>query len=151
MGTKLGRDGKLNAVNCNIGTAVADYTTLYIGLLQADPSSMDALNLADLVSALNGSEFPISANFYPERKVISFGTPSVSSLGAVAFSSVGSIVSWTNTSGSLKSVAGYFITNVSSGTTGAVLWVGTPDAGILTIANNDTLQFDDGDLTVRVD
>lgn len=151
MGSKLGRNGKLNAVNCNIGAAVTDYGTLYIGLLQNDPANMDALTLVDLVSGGQGSEHAINANFYTGRKTISFGTPTVSSLGAVSPSNVGSPVSWTNTTGSSVAVGGYFITDAASGTAGDVLWIGTPDAGPMVIANNDTIQFTDGDLTVRVD
>ena len=151
MGATLGRNGKLNAVNCNIGAAVTDYGTLYIGLLQVAPSGFDALTLTDLVSAGQGNEHAINANFYTGRKVISFAAPTVSSLGAVSLSNVGSPVTWTNVTGSSQTVAGYFITNAASGTSGDVLWVGTPDAGSLIISNNGTLQFADGDISVRVD
>lgn len=151
MGSTLGREGKLNAVNCNIGAAVTDYGTLYIGLLQVAPADMDAMTLATLVGVGAGNEHAIAGTFYTARKVISFGTPTVSATGAVALSNVGSAVSWTNVSGSSKTVAAYFITDALTGTSGHVLWVGTPDVGTITVANNGTLQFTDGDLTVRVD
>lgn len=151
MGSTLGREGKLNAVNCNIGAAVTDYGTLYIGLLQSAPSGMDAMTLATLVGAGAGNEHAVNSNFYSARKAIVFSAPTVSDAGAVAISGVGSVVSWINVSGATKTVAAYFITNALSGTSGDVLWVGTPDVGTITVADNGTLQFADGDLTVRVD
>lgn len=151
MALVMGYDGKERALKATTGDSVASITTLYVGLLQAAPSGMDAMDLATLVGAGAGNEFAINANFYSARKSIPLGSITVDATGAVRSNNNGSPLDWANTSGSTKTVAAIFITDAASGTSGLVLWVGAPDAGTATIANGRSAKITSGDLFLKVD
>ena len=151
MGLQLGVDGKKRAVDINKGASVTTVTTLYVGLLQSAPTGMDGMTLATLVGAGQGNEFAINANFYTARLAITIGTVTSDANGAVGYNNNVSPVEWTNTSGSTVNIAGFFITDVASGTSGQVLWVGTPDAGTASIANTLKASISANDLMLKVD
>lgn len=151
MGIFLGLDGKQRAVDINKGSSVTAITTLYVGLLQSAPANMDGMNLALLVGAGQASEFSINANFYTGRKAITIGSTTTDANGAIAYNNNVSALEWTNTTGSSIFVAAFFITDVASGTSGQVIWVGIPDAGTATIANNAKASISASDLMLKVD
>jgi len=151
MGIVLGSGGKQRAVEINTGTAVAQVSTLYVGLLQSAPSGMDGMSLSTLISAGQGNEFTINANFYTGRKAVTVGSITTNSNGAVCYNNNSPAIEWTNTTGSTVSVAGFFITDASSGSSGSVLWVGTPDAGTASIVNTQTATINANDLMLKVD
>jgi len=153
MGLLLGIDGKKRAVNINAGVSVSAITTLYVGLLQSAPAGMDGMDLATLVGAGQGNEFTIGATFYasPGRKAITMGTVAADASGAIIYNNNVSPVEWTNTTGSTVNIAGIFITDAASGTSGQVLWVGTPDAGTASIGNTLKASIAANDLILKVD
>ncbi len=150
MGLLLGKDGKRRALEINAGIAVAQVATLYVGLLQSAPDDMDGMGLDTLISAGQGSEFTIDGSFYSGRKPIALGAVTVDKDGAVCHN-IGPAIEWTNSTGSEISVAGFFITDVASGSDGQVLWVGTPDAGTATIADTKKAIISPDDLMLKVD
>ena len=150
MGLLLGRDGKTRAMQAATGTAVGSIATLYIGFLQAAPADMDGMTLTTLVSAGQGNEFTINANFYTGRKSITLGSITTDQAGAVIHSS-GADVTWTNTTGSSVEIRAMFITDQASGTAGNVLWVGTPDVGSAFVANGQTATISANTLELRID
>ena len=151
MGLALGLDGKTRAVDINKGSSVTAITTLYVGLLQSAPANMDGMNLATLVGAGQGNEFSINANFYTGRQAITIGATSTDANGAVAYNNNVAAIEWTNTSGSTIDIPAFFITDAASGTSGQVIWVGTPDAGTATIANTAKASIVAADLMIKVD
>lgn len=146
MGATLGSGGIARAVKINTGEAVSTLSTLYVGLLSTFPADAHKLSLATLSS----SEFAISADFYTARKAVTMGTFSSLSDGTGYKDSAAPTLTWANTSGSTKNVAGFFITDASSGTSGSVLWVGTPDGGTSTITTGNSAQLTAGDLRLGV-
>lgn len=151
MGLTLGKDGKERALSVNTGSSVSSITTLYVGLLQSAPTGSDGMTLATLVDAGQGNEFSINANFYTGRQAVTLGSITVDANGAVCYNNNGSPIEWTNTSGSTVSVAAFFITDAASGTSGSVLWVGTPDAGTASIATTKKASIAANDLMLKVD
>ena len=151
MGLVLGKDGKTRSVEINTGSAVSQISTLYVGLLQSAPANMDGMDLATLISSGQGNEFTIGASFYTGRKSITVGSISADKNGAICYNNNGSPVEWTNTTGSDVNVLAFFITDVASGGSGKVLWVGTPDAGTATIGNTYKASISANDLMLKVD
>ncbi len=151
MGLLLGIDGKERALGVSLGQSYSAITTLYIGLLQAAPVNMDGMDLATLISAGQGNEFTVNANFYTGRKAITFGTITADQDGAACNNNNAVAVEWTNISGVDIDVQAFFITDASSGGSGKVLWVGTPDAGTATIVNTKKASINSGDLLLKVD
>lgn len=151
MGLVLGYDGKQRALQASLGTAPSAIGTIYVGFLQSAPADMDGMTLATLVSAGQGNEFSINANFYTGRKAITF-SPSitVNATGATTSNS-GADITWTNTSGSAIEIKGLFITSAASGTSGQVLWVGTPDIGTGVLNNGETVTISAGIFEVKID
>ncbi len=147
MGLLLGKDGKERAVTVNKGSTVTSITTLYVGLLQSAPAKM---TLATLVGSGQGNEFSIGATFYTGRKAVTMGSVTTDANGAICYNT-GSAIEWTNTTGSTVNVAAFFITDASSGTSGSVLWVGTPDAGTASIATTKKATINANDLMLKVD
>lgn len=150
MGLKLGIDGKTRALEVNAGKSITNITTIYVGLLQAAPANMDGMSLATLISSGQGNEFSVDPSFYTGRQAITIGSTTADADGAYANNS-GSVIEWTNTTGYDVEVAGFFITTVSTGSSGLVLWVGTPDAGTSTIPNTQKASISVGDLLLKVD
>lgn len=146
MGMLLGKDGKTRAIQVNTGTDPAAITTLYIGLLATLPANYDGLSLA----GAGGIASYECSGWYTGRKVVTFGSVTSDAAGAIA-SNTGGMTSWQNLSGSTVSVAAFFITDAASGSTGSVLWVGTPDSGTVTLTDTSIIQYVAGDLTAKVD
>lgn len=151
MGLILGIDGKERALGVNVGQSFSAIPTIYVGLLQAAPADMDGMDLATLISSGQGNEFTINANFYTGRKAITFGAITADKDGATCTNNNVVAVEWTNTTGSDIDVLAFFITDVSSGGSGKVLWVGTPDAGTATIVDTKKASISPGDLIIKVD
>ncbi len=151
MGLTLGLDGKTRALTVNAGGTASTISTLYIGLLQSAPTGMDGMTLSTLVSGAQGNEFTVSGSFYVGRQAITLGSISTDSGGAICYNNNGSPIEWLNSTGSTILVPAFFITNVSSGTSGSVLWVGTPDAGTATIENTKKASISANDLMLKVD
>ncbi len=151
MSITLGLDGKTRALTVNSGATVSNISTLYVGLLQSAPTGMDGMNLALLVSAAQGNEFSVSGNFYVGRQVITVGSITTDENGAICHNNNASPIEWVNTTGGTISVPAFFITDVSSGTAGSVLWVGTPDAGTATIEDTKKASISANDLRLKVD
>lgn len=150
MGMLLGKDGKTRAVQVNTGTDPAAITTLYIGLLATLPASYDGLALAG-AGGIASYECPLTpSGWYTGRKAITFGAVTSDAAGAIA-SNTGGATSWQNLSGNTVSVAAFFITDAASGSTGSVLWVGTPDSGTITLTDTSIIQYVAGNLTAKVD
>jgi len=112
---------------------------------------MDGMTLSTLVSGAQGNEFTVSGSFYVGRQAITLGSISTDSAGAICYNNNGSPIEWLNSTGSTILVPAFFITNVSSGTSGSVLWVGTPDAGTATIENTKKASISANDLMLKVD
>lgn len=151
MGLMLGLNGKTRALDINKGLSVTPITTLYVGLLQSAPVNMDGMDLATLVHVSNGNEFSINGNFYTARKAITLGITTTNQSGAYAQNNNVSAIEWTNLTGSTINIPAFFITDVVSGTSGNIIWVGTPDAGTATIYNGAKASLTSGDLVIRVD
>lgn len=148
MGAVLGVDGKKRALEVNAGVTVPNISTLYIGLINGTlPAGADGMALSVLAPTY---EFGVSSSFYSGRKPFTFGTVTADANGAIASYS-GTKVSWQNLSGATKTVGGYFITDASSGSSGKVLWVGSPDAGTITLIDTGIIEFISGDIAVKVD
>lgn len=148
MGMVLGVDGKTRAVQASLGLPVSTFTTVYVGLLQTMPSNYDGLSFASLAT----NEFPVNSNFYTGRKAVTFGSVSADHTGAVVASADIPAVSWTNNTGSTVTIAGLFVTNIVSGSSGGlVLWVGDPDSGTANIPNGQQASIGVGDMLLRVD
>lgn len=158
MGMVLGREGKLYSVMWSTGQAVPNITgaTLYCGLLSSLPAGYDGMDLQNLVS-IQGTEFTPTASWYTGgRQAISFDAiPTYPADEADLALGIGSYntsqVSWANTSGSLVTVPGVFITNVQSGSSGPSLWVGTPDPGDRDVPNGESFTIEVGGMLVGVD
>lgn len=151
MGLVLGIDGKRRALDINKGSSVTPLSTLYVGLLQEAPANMDAMDLALLVDSDHGAEFTINANFYSGRQAITLGATMADHNGATVTNNNSTPIEWTNSTGSTIEVAALFITDAASGTSGQVVWVGTPDAGTATIANGSDARISLEDIILRID
>lgn len=151
MGMVLGQDGKLRAVQINVGAAPATVPQFYVGLLSVLPADYDAMTLEDLVS-LVGTEFTPSGTWYTGGRVaIDFEDPPGVNGVDGCFALNTTAAQWTNTSGSPVDIAGVFITNVQSGTAGGVYWVGPPDVGTMTVEDGDPVDIFVGGMQVGVD
>lgn len=143
MGLILGRDGKQKALEA------ATSGTLYVGLLQAVPTDADGMSLATLIGSGAGNEFPINADFYTGRKSVTLGSITVDANGAIRYNT--NALSWSNTSGSTVTVAGMFLTDAASGSSGDVLWVGAVDVGTASVGNGLSANLTVGGLKLGVD
>ncbi len=152
MGLVLGLDGKIRAMEATTGRPVASISsTLYVGLLNSVPADLDGLDLITLISPSYGDEFSINPNFYTGRKAIQLSSISADKDGAVVENNNPLPIEWENKTGFDIQVSAFFITDVAAGASGNVLWVGTPDAGTATIANNSKATISAGDLILKVD
>lgn len=148
MGMVLGVDGKTRALQASLGLSVSTFTTVYVGLLHTLPANYDGLSMTSLVT----NEFAINSNFYTGRKAVTFGSISTDHTGAVTASTNSPAVSWTNNTGSTVTIAGLFVTNIISGSSGGlVLWVGDPDSGTAQIPNGQQASIGVGDMVLKVD
>lgn len=151
MGLQLGRDGKIRAVQINVGVSVTPIGTLYVGLLSDLPGGYNTFTLLEAVSTV-GTEFTPSANWYTGgRQSISIEDPPSYIGGAGAHALNDSAVQWTNTTGSPIDIKGVFITDAQSGTTGQVLWIGPPDVGTMTVADGAPVDIFVGGLLCGID
>lgn len=147
MGLFLGLDGKRRAIQVNTAESPNDITDYYVGLLETLPANYDGLTLSELVT---GNEHAPSSDWYDGgRQEITFD--GLTSDASGASSTNDSVVSWDNDSGDDQSVAGVFVTDVQSGTTGQVLWVGPPDVGTMIIDDGSPAVIDIGDMVLQVD
>lgn len=151
MGLSLGIDGKRKAMEASKGAGITAITTLYVGLLQTAPANMDGMDLATLINPVNGNEFSLSPNFYDMRREITIGAVMADHSGATASNNNVAAIEWTNNTGSIINVEALFITDAASGSSGQVMWVGTPDAGTATIAVGAKASIITGDLILRID
>lgn len=146
MAMILCRDGKERALKASMGESLASLGPLYVGLMSSVPSgSSEDLILSDMSSY----EMTINSNFYTARKEAEF-TYSYSSYSAGMLIKDDPSVEWTNTSGSSITIAGVFITNAASGSSGKLLWIGVPDKGSAVITNGNKALFEEGQLEVRI-
>lgn len=151
MGLVLGLDGKRRAMDINKTDAVPQITTLYVGLLQAAPANMDGMDLAMLIHPDHGNEFTIDPDFYTGRQAIQLSLTTTNELGATVFNNNPVAIEWLNSTGSDIDIAGFFLTDVISGDSGQVIWVGTPDAGTATIFDGTSATVSENDLILRID
>lgn len=147
-GLVLGLDGKKRAVKTNTSSNPPEITNFYVGLLQTLPANYDGLSLADLIT---GNEIVPETGWYTEgRQEIFFNdTPVGDYLGAWTPNTT--TVTWTNGTVSDKDIAGVFVTNAQTGTSGLVLWVGPPDIGTLLIPSTKPAYINVGSLITKVD
>lgn len=151
-GVVLGLDGKDRALQASLGiVAPSAITTLYVGLLATLPANHDGLDLATL---LGGNEHTATGSWYTGgRKAVDVATE----LSAIQGDHDGRYVTvsieldWPNTSGADEDIAGVFVTNVQSGTSGLSLWVGPPDIGGQVAADGGSAKIVADGLTLRID
>ena len=151
MGMVLGLDGKLRAVQINTGAAPSTIAQYYVGLLSTLPADYDGMTLEDLVS-LVGTEFTPSGTWYTGGRVaIDFEDPPGVNGATGCYALNTTSAQWTNTSGASVDIEGVFITDVQSGNSGGVYWVGPPDVGTMTVVDGDPVDIFVGGMQVGVD
>ena len=146
MAMTLGKDGKERAMASLTGASTSAVSTVYIGMLDTLPAGYDGLDAATLLA----NEASITNFYIPStgRSSISFGSVTAGSAGASITNN--SSASWVNNSGGSVLIEGLFLTDASAGTSGEILWVGSPNIAA-TFATGATMKIAVGDLRLQVD
>ena len=154
MGLVLGYDGKMRALQATTSTtALTPISQLYVGLLTNLPADYDSLTLAQLLDVGGADNEPTpSASWYENgRKPIAFPLPTTATVDGASVVNDLTAAQWMNNTGSDVFVNGAFITDVQSGTSGLVLWVGPNDLGQNIIGDGSPANIDYNGVTLTID